>query len=85
MHFLAPARRGETLVFMAACNRAWRTSMEIGIKVVSENYRTGTRVHILSAQSPPMNTNPANALPSFPIPQSKNAASKRPAPAAVIG
>ncbi len=49
MHFLAPARRGETLVFMAACNRAWRTSMEIGIKVVSENYRTGTRVHILSA------------------------------------
>ncbi len=49
MHFLAPAGRGETLVFMAAVNRSWRTSMEVGVKVVSENYRTGTRVHILSA------------------------------------
>ncbi len=49
MHFLAPARRGETLVFMACVNRAWRSSMEVGVKVVSENYRTGNRAHILSA------------------------------------
>lgn len=49
MHFLAPARRGETLVFKASVNRAWRSSMEVGVKVVSENYRTGTQVHILSA------------------------------------
>ncbi len=47
--FLAPARQGETLVFMAAVNRAWKTSMEVGIKVISENYETGEKRHIVSA------------------------------------
>jgi len=49
IHFLAPARKGEILIFMAAVNRTWRTSMEIGAKVIAENYRTGTKVHIVSA------------------------------------
>ncbi len=49
MHFLAPAQEGDILLFSASINRAWRTSMEIGIKVVSEHYRTGERKHILSA------------------------------------
>src|SRR3989338_5027529 len=33
VRFLAPGRQGETLVFKGAVNRAWNTSMEIGIKV----------------------------------------------------
>lgn len=49
MHFLAPARRGDILIFKAAINRSWRTSMEIGIKVTAEHYRTGEKKHILSA------------------------------------
>lgn len=49
MHFLAPAKKGDILIFQAALNRAWRTSMEVGIKVSAENYRTGARRHILSA------------------------------------
>ena len=49
MHFLAPARRGDILIFRAAINRAWRTSMEIGIKVLAEHPRTGEETHILSA------------------------------------
>jgi acyl-CoA hydrolase len=49
MHFLAPARRGDILIFKAAINRAWRTSMEIGVKVLAEHYRTGETKHILSA------------------------------------
>lgn len=49
MHFLAPAERGDILIFKASINRAWRTSMEIGIKVLAENYRTGELKHILSA------------------------------------
>lgn len=49
MHFLGPARRGDILIFRAAVNRTWRTSMEIGVKVLSEHYKTGERKHILSA------------------------------------
>ena len=49
MHFLAPAQKGDILIFSAAINRAWRTSMEIGVKVVAENYQTREKKHILSA------------------------------------
>lgn len=49
MHFLAPARRGDILIFRAAINRSWRSSMEIGIKVSAEHYMTGESKHILSA------------------------------------
>ena len=49
MHFLAPARRGDILIFRAAINKSWRTSMEIGVKVLAEHYKTGEKKHILSA------------------------------------
>lgn len=49
MHFLGPAEKGDILLFRASVNRTWRTSMEIGVKVLSEHYRTGERKHILSA------------------------------------
>lgn len=48
-NFLAPARDGDTLVFRAALNRAWGTSMEVGVRVVAENSYTGEVRHILSA------------------------------------
>ncbi len=49
VNFLVPAGEGETLIFKAAVNRTWRTSMEIGVRVVAEDYRVGTKRHILSA------------------------------------
>lgn len=49
MHFLKPAGQGDILLFSASINRTWRTSMEIGVKVVAEHYQTGERRHILSA------------------------------------
>ena len=49
MHFLAPAEKGDILLFRASINRAWRTSMEVGVKVLAEHYRTGELKHILSA------------------------------------
>jgi len=49
VRFLAPAKHGDILVFQAAINRTWRTSMEIGIKVSKEDFRTQERTHILSA------------------------------------
>jgi acyl-CoA hydrolase len=49
VRFLAPARRGDILIFQAAVNRVWRTSMEVGVKVLTENFKTLTRQHIFSA------------------------------------
>lgn len=49
MHFLAPARKSEILIFKAAVNRTWRTSMEIGAKVLAESPINGIKRHIVSA------------------------------------
>ena len=49
VRFLASARHGDVLIFKAAVNRVWRTSMEIGVKVFVEDFRTLQRKHIVSA------------------------------------
>lgn len=49
LHFLEPAKRGDILIFKAAVNRTWRTSMEIGVKVLAEDFRTRETRHIVSA------------------------------------
>ncbi len=49
VRFLAPAKHGDILVFKAAVNRVWKTSLEIGVKVFKEDFRTGQQVHIVSA------------------------------------
>ena len=49
MHFLAPAKKGDILLFRASVNRSWRSSMEIGVKVLTEHFSTGEYTHILSA------------------------------------
>ena len=33
VHFLAPAKRGDVLIFAAAVNQVWRSSMEVGCRV----------------------------------------------------
>jgi acyl-CoA hydrolase len=49
LHFLAPAKQGHTLVFSAAVNRSWNSSMEIGARVEAEDSHTGERQHVVSA------------------------------------
>lgn len=49
VHFLAPARKGDTVLVSAACNRAWTSSMEIGVRVEAENTFTRQERHIVSA------------------------------------
>lgn len=49
LNFLAPARSGETLVLKAAVNRTWRSSMEIGVRVIAEDSFGGDTRHVVSA------------------------------------
>lgn len=49
LHFLAPAGIEEHLIFKGAVNRVWKTSMEIGLKVIAENPKTKEKRHIVSA------------------------------------
>ena len=49
VRFLAPAKHGDTLVYKASVNRVWKSSMEIGLKVFTEDFRSLKRIHILSA------------------------------------
>jgi len=49
VHFVAPARKGDVLLFNAAVNRAWGSSMEVGVKVDAANAAGGERRNILSA------------------------------------
>jgi len=49
VNFLAPAGRGDNLIFRVAINRSWTTSMEIGARVIAEEDKTGVKKHIVSA------------------------------------
>lgn len=51
VHFMLPAKRGDVLVLHAAVNRAWRSSMEVGVRVEAEAIgdTRSKRRHILSA------------------------------------
>ncbi|MEK6608479.1 MAG: acyl-CoA thioesterase [Myxococcota bacterium] len=37
VHFVAPVRLGDIVVLRASVNRAWGSSMEVGVKIVAEN------------------------------------------------
>ena len=49
MNFLAPVRIGQLVVLYSSVNRAFRTSMEAGVKAFVEDLRTGERRHVSSA------------------------------------
>jgi acyl-CoA hydrolase len=47
--FLAPVHVGDLLILKSSVNRAFHTSMEVGVKVWVENYMTGTSRPVASA------------------------------------
>jgi len=49
LQFLHPVRIGELLVLRSSVNRVFRTSMEVGVKVTTENLMTGEQRHTCSA------------------------------------
>ncbi|MGA8541766.1 MAG: acyl-CoA thioesterase, partial [Terriglobales bacterium] len=49
MDFLVPVRVGDLVILRSAVNRVFRTSMEVGVKVWVENYRSLQNRHVSSA------------------------------------
>ena len=49
MTFLHPVLVGALVTVKATVNAAWRTSMEVGVRVESENVRTGAKTHTSTA------------------------------------
>lgn len=49
LNFLHPIKEGEVVILQASVNRAFTTSVEVGVKVTSENLLTGVRKHANSA------------------------------------
>ncbi len=49
LHFMAPAKGNDTLIFRVSLNRSWGSSMEIGVRVVAENSYTREERHVVSA------------------------------------
>jgi len=49
LDFLVPVRVGDFVILRSSVNRVFRTSMEVGVKVWVENYRSETSHHVSSA------------------------------------
>lgn len=49
LHFMAPAKGNDTLIFRVSLNRCWGSSMEIGVRVVAENSYTREERHVVAA------------------------------------
>ena len=49
LNFLHPIKVGEVVTLLASINRVFRTSMEVGVKVLSENLLTGKVKHANTA------------------------------------
>jgi acyl-CoA hydrolase len=47
--FIQPVRLGDLLTLKSSVNRAFTSSMEVGVKVWAENTRTGSVAHVASA------------------------------------
>jgi len=49
LHFLHPVHINELIVLRSSVNRVFRSSMEIGVKVMTEKLLTGVKLHTCSA------------------------------------
>ncbi|GES90769.1 acyl-coenzyme A thioesterase 11 [Rhizophagus clarus] len=49
VHFMHPIKVGDFLIIQASVNRAWNTSMEVGVRVETENAITGKRKYCCHA------------------------------------
>jgi acyl-CoA hydrolase len=66
--FLVPVRVGSLVILRSSVNRVFRTSMEVGVKVWTENYIEDSRRHVASAHLTFVAVDRAgNRLPVVPV------------------
>lgn len=70
VRFISPASRGDILVCKSSVNRTWRTSLEVGVKILAEDFRTLEQKDILTAYftfvAIDENHNPVPVIPIVP-------------------
>jgi len=70
LRFLNPIKLGELVILKSSVNRVFNTSMEVGVKVFSENSLTGVKKHSNSAYltfvSIDQDSKPVKAVPVHP-------------------
>ena len=49
LHFLQPVKKGMVVILRSQVNQAWKTSMEVGVRVEAEDPLSGSIVHCCSA------------------------------------
>ena len=49
LHFISPIKLGDIVILKASINFTHKTSMEVGVRIESEDPRTGVRCHTASA------------------------------------
>lgn len=49
IHFISPIRLGDIVILLASVNQTFHTSMEVGVKVFSEDPKSGHRLHTCTA------------------------------------
>jgi acyl-CoA hydrolase len=67
LDFLVPVRVGDLCILRSSVNRAFHTSMEVGVKVWVENYRADEKKHVSSAYLTFVAVDPAGNR--VPVPQ----------------
>ena len=49
LHFLQPVKKGMVVILRSQVNQAWKSSMEVGVRVEAEDPLSGSTVHCCSA------------------------------------
>jgi acyl-CoA hydrolase len=49
VNFISPIRLGDIVILLSSVNQAFRTSMEVGVKVFSEDPKSGRHRHTCTA------------------------------------
>jgi acyl-CoA hydrolase len=86
LHFHHPVHQGEVVVLLASVNRVFRSSLEVGVRVMKENPLTGERKHTNTAyltfvaidnEGKPVASNPVKPTTSVERRRFRDAAKRR--------